>query len=47
MSLKNQHGIKGLRILEKSGWLRKCPEVRRDAPAIIVVDVHFVFHDFV
>ncbi|XP_050692200.1 DNA-dependent protein kinase catalytic subunit-like isoform X2 [Eriocheir sinensis] len=27
VSLKNQHGIEGLRILQKSGWLRKCLEV--------------------
>lgn len=29
VSLKNQHGIDGLRILQKSGWLKKCHEVCR------------------
>lgn len=43
VSLKNQHGIEGLRILQKSGWLRKCHEVRRHISLIIIVECAHYF----
>lgn len=43
VSLKNQHGIEGLRILQKSGWLRKCLEVRRHIPSLIVEECAHYF----